>query len=115
MCPLRSNQNKKSIHKSYDESPLMLNMKQLSALLSISDTSIYELAIYAYLLRIKHRRIWQCMVSYSTIADKPGISVNTTAKDIELLEEHDLISAERTDVITWDRRKRNDSLRHTIL
>lgn len=34
---------KKSIYKSYDELPLMLNMKQLSDLLGISDTSSYEL------------------------------------------------------------------------
>ena len=35
---------KKSIYKSYDELPLMLNMKQLSELLGISDASSYELA-----------------------------------------------------------------------
>ena len=34
---------KNSIHKSYDELPLMLNMKQLSDLLGISDASAYEL------------------------------------------------------------------------
>ncbi len=34
---------KKSIYKSYDELPLMLNMKQLSDLLGISDASAYEL------------------------------------------------------------------------
>ena len=40
---------------------------------------VYELAIYAYLLRIEDRRIWQCVVSYPTIAEKLGISVNTAA------------------------------------
>ena len=34
---------KPSIYKSYDELPLMLNMKQLSDLLGISDASAYEL------------------------------------------------------------------------
>ena len=35
---------KESVYKSYDELPLMLNMKQLSELLGISDASSYELA-----------------------------------------------------------------------
>ena len=34
---------KESSYKSYDELPLMLNMKQLSDLLGISDVSAYEL------------------------------------------------------------------------
>ena len=34
---------KESSYKSYDELPLMLNMKQLSDLLGISDASAYEL------------------------------------------------------------------------
>ena len=34
---------KESNYKSYDELPLMLNMKQLSDLLGISDASAYEL------------------------------------------------------------------------
>ena len=34
---------KPSIYKNYDELPLMLNMKQLSDLLGISDASAYEL------------------------------------------------------------------------
>ena len=34
---------KPSIYKSYDELPLMLNMKPLSDLLGISDASAYEL------------------------------------------------------------------------
>lgn len=76
---------------------------------------VYELAIYAYLLRIEDRRTWQCVVSYPTIADKLGISVNTVAKYVGLLEEHGLITTERTDVITWDGLKRNGCLRYTIL
>ena len=76
---------------------------------------VYELAIYAYLLRIEDRRTWQCVVSYPTIADKLGISVNTVAKYVGLLEEHGLITTERTDVITQDGLKRNGCLRYTIL
>ena len=72
---------------------------------------VYELAIYAYLLRIEDRRTWQCVVSYPTIADKLGISVNTVAKYVGLLEEHGLIATERTDVITRDGLKRNGCLR----
>ena len=34
---------KESSYKSYDELPLMLNMKQLANLLGISDASAYEL------------------------------------------------------------------------
>ena len=52
---------------------------------------VYELAIYAYLL------------------------VNTVAKYVGLLEEHGLITTERTDVFTKDGLKRNGCLRYTIL
>ena len=76
---------------------------------------VYELAIYAYLLRIEDRRTWQCVVSYPTIVDKLGISVNTVAKYVGLLEEHGLITTERTDVITRDGLKCNGCLRYTIL
>lgn len=55
------------------------------------------------------------MVSYPTIADKLGISVNTVAKYVGLLVEHGLIATERTDVITRDGLKRNGCLRYTIL
>lgn len=34
---------KKSIYKSYDELPLLLNMKKLADLLDVSDSSVYEL------------------------------------------------------------------------
>lgn len=33
----------KSIYKSYDELPLLLNVKQLADLLGVSDSSVYEL------------------------------------------------------------------------
>lgn len=34
---------KNTIYKSYDELPLLLNAKQLSELLGVSDSSVYEL------------------------------------------------------------------------
>ena len=34
---------KKSIYKSYDELPLLLNVKQLADLLGVSDSNVYEL------------------------------------------------------------------------
>ena len=34
---------KKSIYTSYDELPLLLNVKQLAELLGVSDSSVYEL------------------------------------------------------------------------
>ncbi len=76
---------------------------------------VYELAIYAYLLRVEDRTTYQCIVSYPTIADKLGISVNTVAKYVGQLEKHGLIATERTDVITQDGLKRNGCLRYTIL
>ena len=76
---------------------------------------VYELAIYAYLLRVEDRTTYQCIVSYRSIADKLGISVNTVAKYVGLLEEHGLIATERTNVITRDGLKRNGCLRYTIL
>ena len=76
---------------------------------------VYELAIYAYLLRIEDRRTWQCVVSCPTIADKLGISVNTVAKYVSQLEAHGLITTECTDVITRAGLKRNGCLRYTIL
>ena len=76
---------------------------------------VYELAIYAYLLRIEDRRTWQCVVGYPTIADKLGISVNTVAKYVGLLEEHGLITTERTTVTTRDGRTLNGCLRYYIL
>ena len=76
---------------------------------------VYEPAIYAYLLRVEDRTTYQCIVSYPTIADKLGISVNTVAKYVGLLEEHGLIATERTNVITRDGLKRNGCLRYTIL
>ena len=74
-----------------------------------------EIAIYAYLMCIEDRRTYQCVVSYPTIAERLGISVNTVAKYVAKLEEHGLIRTEHTDVFTKDGLKRNGCLRYTIL
>ena len=74
-----------------------------------------EVAIYAYLLRIEDRKTFQCLASYPTIAEKLGLSVNTVAKYVAKLEEHGLISAERTSIVTKDGLKRNGCLRYTVL
>ena len=54
------------------------------------------------------------MVSYPAIADRLGISVNTVAKCAGQLEEHGLITTERTEVFTKDGFKRNGCPRYTI-
>ena len=75
----------------------------------------YELVIYAYLLRIEDRKTYECLTSYSKIAKKLGLSINTVAKYVGKLEEHGLIHTERTQIITQDGRKHNGCLRYHIL
>lgn len=74
-----------------------------------------EIVIYAYLMSIEDRRTYQCITSYSTIAEKVGVSVNTVSKYVGKLEEHGLIRTEHTEVFTKDGQKRNGRLRYTIL
>lgn len=74
-----------------------------------------EIVIYAYLMCIEDRRTYQCTTSYSNIAEKVGVSVNTVAKYVGKLEEHSLIRTEHTEVFTKDGQKRNGCLRYTIL
>ena len=76
---------------------------------------VYELAIYAYLLRIEDRQTYQCLASYSKIGNAIGRSVNTVRKYVAELEERSLIRTERTTVTTRDGRKQNGCLRYTIL
>ena len=75
----------------------------------------YELVIYAYLLRIEDRKTYECLTSYSKIAKKLGLSINTVAKYVRRLEEHGLIQTEHTEIITQDGRKHNGCLRYHIL
>lgn len=74
-----------------------------------------EVVIYSYLMCIEDRSTYQCVVSYPTIAERLGISVNTVAKYVGQLEEHGLIRTEHTDIVTKDGLKRNGCLRYTIL
>jgi len=76
---------------------------------------IYALAIYAYLIRIEDRNTYQCIASYSTIANKLGIASNTVAKYVRQLEEKGLICTEHTEIVTKDGLKRNGCLKYTIL
>ena len=75
----------------------------------------YELVIYAYLLRIEDRKTYECLTSYSKIAKKLGLSINTVAKYVSRLEEHGLIRTEHTQIITQDGLKRNGCLRYHLL
>ena len=75
----------------------------------------YELVIYAYLLRIENRKTYECLTSYSKIAKKLGLSINTVAKYVSRLEEHGLIHTEHTQIITQDGHKHNGCLRYHIL
>ena len=75
---------------------------------------VYELAIYAYLLRIEDGGPGSAWSATPPSQTSWGISVNTVAKYVGLLEEHGLIATERTDVITRDGLKRNGCLHYTI-
>ena len=75
----------------------------------------YEFYIYAYLIRIEDRSTYQCIVSYSTIAEAVGFAVNTVAKYVRTLEERGLIRTEHTEFVTKDGLKRNGCLRYHIL
>ena len=73
------------------------------------------IAVYGYLLRIEDRTTYQCYPSYSTIGSAVGMSKNTVRKYVSELEERRLIQTEPTSITTVDGRKRNGSLRYTIL
>ena len=74
-----------------------------------------EIAVYSFLLFCEDRKTYQCYPSYRTIGDAVGMSRNTVAKYVQLLEEKELIRTERTTVTLKDGRKRNGSLLYTIL
>ena len=73
------------------------------------------IAVYGYLLRIEDRTTYQCYPSYGTIGSAVGMSKNTVRKYVAELEERRLIQTEPTSITTVDGRKRNGSLRYTIL
>ena len=77
--------------------------------------NVYEIAIYAYLMRIEYRKTFQSYASYATIASALGIAANTVGKYVRELEEHGLIRTEQTKVIMKNGTKRNGCLMYTIL
>ena len=74
-----------------------------------------EIVIYAYLMSIEDRKTFQCYPSYTTIGKHCGLCANTVSKYVRLLEEHGLISTERTSIISRKGLKLNGNLMYTIL
>ena len=72
-------------------------------------------SVYSFLLRREDRKTYQCVVSYRTIGEAVGMSVNTVCKYVSELEDRGLIRTERTTVTTRDGRTLNGCLRYYIL
>ena len=73
------------------------------------------LAVYSYLLYCEDRKTYQCYPSYTSIGKSVSMSVNTVRKYVAELEEQGLVVTEPTSIMTKDGRRRNGSLRYTIL
>ena len=73
------------------------------------------IVVYGYLMRMEDRKTYQCLVSYRTIGEAVGMSVNTVRKYVMELEVRGLIRTERTTVTTRDGRTLNGCLRYYIL
>ena len=73
------------------------------------------LAVYSYLLYCEDRKTYQCWPSCRSIGKAVRMSVNTVRKYVVELEECGLLITEPTTIITRDGRKRNGTLRYTIL
>ena len=73
------------------------------------------LAVYSYLLYCEDRKTYQCWPSYRSIGEAVCMSVNTVRKYMIELEERGLIVTELTSIVTRAGRKRNGTLRYTIL
>ena len=73
-----------------------------------------ELSIYAYLIFCEDRETHQCWPSIGKICQHTGMSANTVAKYIRLLEEKQLIDVEPTKVRTKSGEVRNGTLQFTI-
>ena len=73
------------------------------------------LAVYSYLLYCEDRKTYQCYPSYTSIGKSVNMSVNTVRKYVAELEEQGLVVTEPTSIMTKDGRRRNGSLRYTIL
>ena len=79
------------------------------------DLNANEISIYVYLLYRENRKSYQCWPSYNTIGKAVGLSRKTVSKYVTELVDKGLISTENTTIVTRDGRKRNGSLRYTIL
>lgn len=73
------------------------------------------LAVCSYVLCCEDRKTYQCYPSYRSIGEAVCMSVNTVRKYVTELEERGLIVTESTSITTRDGRKRNGTLRYTIL
>lgn len=73
------------------------------------------LAVYSYLLYCEDRKTYQCWPSYTSIGKSVSMSVNTVRKYVAELEGQGLVATEPTSITTRDGRKRNGTLRYTIL
>ena len=73
------------------------------------------LAVYSCLLYCEDRKTYQCWPSYRSIGKAVRMSVNTVRKYVAELEERGLVVTESTSIVTRDGRKRNGTLRYTIL
>ena len=73
------------------------------------------LAVYSCLLYCEDRKTYQCYPSCASIGKSVCMSVNTVRKYVTELEERGLMVTEPTSVTTRDGRKRNGTLRYTIL
>ena len=58
--------------------------------------SAEAIAVYGFLLHREDRKTYQCVVSYRTIGEAVGMSVNTMRKYVTELEGRGLIRTERT-------------------
>ena len=74
-----------------------------------------EIAVYSYLLYCEDRKTYQCWPSYTSIGKSVSMSVNTVRKYVAELEGQGLVVTEPTSITTRDGRKRNGTLRYTIL
>ena len=73
------------------------------------------LAVYSYLLYCEDRKTYQCWPSYTSIGKSVSMSVNTVREYVAELEGQGLVVTEPTSITTRDGRKRNGTLRYTIL
>ena len=74
-----------------------------------------EILVYAFLVRCEDRETYTCYPSYDTIGSAVGMSRNTVAKYVSLLEKKGLIETEQTFFTSKDGKKRNGNLLFRIL